>query len=303
MTTGSGPFSDLERVGVPWAGAGLADTLDTLYSLRSSQKSVPFAIREMIVAGGDPNHALIDPYRSLLALAAETQYGLRWRKLWAILSANYNILDTDNTTDTISRTTSGSKTVEDGGTITTDKDTSNASTNQTTHTGTTTTDRDMTDGGTVTNQSSATTTNTGTQGTQGTGSQNDGIFGFNASSSVGDRDRSTSQTSTRTDNLTEQGTGSNTETRSLTSTDDATVTQNLTDATTTNGTTTDDSTVTRDLTRDETEAGTLTETRTHTGRAGVMPQELINLEREAWAWDYFTGVMDDLDKVLTTMIY
>lgn len=134
--------------------------------------------------------------------------------------------------------------------------------------------------------------NTGTQTNDGTLSRtlNDKIFGFNSSSSVGENDHITAETShnKREDNLSEVINGRRddnlSEEQSFTRTDNLTRTDALKEETD------DDYTRTRDYTR--------------TGNIGnITYQKMLREEIELWQWSFIRQVLDDVKDFCSLSIY
>lgn len=295
----------------PWVTAGLTidDVLDQLYAAHSNHKLISPFVYDLIEDNDTP--ALTAAQKQTLARMIFVKYNDKWTRLWALGEAEYNPLYNNTLTETYT----GSETIDtdttDTGTVSTDRDTTSTGSiskdSDTTSTGTVSIDRDTTDTGTDATQVASTQTNTGTIADNGAGSRNDNIYGFNSSSAVGDTTHSTTDTNTRTNNLTEGLSGTTTETRNLAGTDDSTETRNLAgteDITETrNLAGTDDSTETRNLAGTEDTDKTKDYTLTRNGMLGTTPQELIEAERTLWDWNIWDTVFKDLDSILTIDVY
>ena len=132
--------------------------------------------------------------------------------------------------------------------------------------------RTETDSGTLTTVIDSDTTDTGTIGDSGTLTQNDGIFGFNSSDSVGSDTRDVTNGNTRTNNLASTDDTTRTETHNLTH----------------------EIYATDDISRELTKQGNIGVTTT---------QRMIESELEVWQWNYFKTVFDDIDEFLTLDLY
>lgn len=309
-------MTDLLDYDVPWKNdVDITNPmlLDMGYAMQSAGKLIAPIMRSFVDFDSDYNVVpMSDEERQYVAGIVFTLYNVKWSKLYALLSMEYNpISNYDMTeTETINRETDFDST--DTGTVIRVNDTNTS--NTATHTGTDTNVIDSetsdikTQSGTVTNVLDEDTTNTGTVTDSGSRTVDDGVFGFNSSEAV-DTDTSTeTKGNTRTNNLTESKDSTNTETRNLsdinTGTVDTTETQtkNLTDTDSGEIDTTD--TETRNL------AGTNngsedTERELHrSGNIGVTTtQQMMQSEIELWQWNFFKTVFDDIDKVCCLDIY
>lgn len=262
MMSNEGIFNALQSFGVPWADLNISAQLDMSYFNHSASKTVTRFIEYLVTTEAST-------YRTLIARQLATIYNDKWSRLWALGDIEYNPMDTEAYTET--ETIEGTNTVEG------------------TDTGTVRHDIDETNTGTVNNSINQSTTNTGTVANSGTNAQNENLYGFNSVESVGANASNGTDTNTRTDNLSEQVTGTNAETRNLADSTDDLETRNLA----------------------STSEGSHEETRTveRTGRSGsqvsgTRPQDLILAERELWMWNYFYDVVfPDIDGYMCLDVY
>lgn len=309
-------MSDLLDYDVPWKNdVDITNQmlLDMGYAMQSADKLIAPIMRSFVDFDSDYDVVpMSDAERQYVAGMVYTLYNVKWSKLYALLSMEYNpISNYDMTeTETINHETDYDST--DTGTVTRVNDTNTS--NTATHTGTDTNVIDSetsdikTQSGTVTTVIDDETTNTGTVTDSGSRTVDDGVFGFNSSEAV-DTDTSTeTKGNTRTNNLTESKDSTNTETRNLsdmnTGTVDTTETQtkNLTD--TDSGEIDSTDTETRNLA--STNNGTEdTERELHrSGNIGVTTtQQMMQSEIQLWQWNFFRTVFDDIDEVCCLAVY
>lgn len=309
-------MSDLLNYDVPWKDDEAIINpmfLDMGYAMQSAGKLIAPIMRSFINYDSDYNVLpMTNEARQYVAGMVFTLYNVKWSRLYALLSMNYDpISNYDMTeTETINRETDYDST--DTGTVTrvNDTDTSNTAT----HTGTNTNviDTDTTDmktnSGEITTVIEEENTNTGTITDSGTRTVDDGVFGFNSSDAV-DSDTSTeTKGNTRTNNLTDNKDSTETETRNLSDVDTGTVdttetqTKNLTDTESVEIDSTD--TETRDLAGTNSGSEDTQRELHRSGNIGVTTtQQMINSEIELWQWNFFKTVFDDIDKVCCLDIY
>lgn len=321
----NGIFSSFTNV--PWR-SDEAPALNVLYLSRSGDKYIAPIVRLMLDSSGK----LTPANMGKLAGYLETMYSQNWQKLYATLNFEYDPISNYDMTESSEDSRQVNETTEDANTTSVEYNESLTGDNtqtrdlKTTDTGTVaTTDdtetsgtNDLTKGGSVKDDTSKTvnTTNNTTENTTNSGSDN--VFGYNSTSAV--PSTSTSDTGETTTNTT----GENTETGS------STTTYNTTDTTTTSetvnksvdetrnlsntdtGTITTESTDTKSGTSDTKNTGnstkTSTDTNTHTltrkGNIGVTTsQQMIQSERDLWAFQFYDRVFSDIDKLLTIPVY
>ena len=312
---------------VPWS-SDEAPALNVLYLSRSVDKYIAPIVSLML----DSNGQLTPANMAKLAGYLETMYSQNWQKLYATLNfeydpiSNYDMTERSEDSRKVNETTEDTNTtsvkynesltadntqtrdlkVTDTGTVTTADDTETSGTN------------DLIKGGTVkddTTKTENTTTNT-TENT--TNSGNDNVFGYNSTSAVPSASTSdTGETKTNT-------AGENTETGSSTTTYDTTdrtttsetvnksVDENRELESTDTGTITTESTDSKNGTSNTQNTNnstkTSTDTNTHTltrkGNIGVTTsQQMIQSERDLWAFQFYDRVFSDIDKMLTIPVY
>ena len=309
-------MSDLLDYDVPWKDdVTLINPmfLDMGYAMQSAGKLITPIMHCFINYDSDFNMVpMTDAQRHNVAGMVFTLYNVKWSKLYALLSVEYNpISNYDMTeTETINRETDYDST--DTGTVTRVNDTN--SSNTATHTGTDTNviDTDTTDmktqSGTVTTAIDEDSANTGTITDSGSRTVDDGMFGFNSSEAV-DTDTSTeTKGNTRTNNLSESKESTETVTRNLSDIDTGTVdttetqTKNLTD--TESGEIDSTDTETRNLAGTNNGSEDTQRELNRSGNIGVTTtQQMMQSEIELWQWNFFKTVFDDIDKVCCLDIY
>ena len=258
--TDGGVFSPM--VSAPWADTMSGTNLDILYlDGHSGERYCSNFINHRL----SDSDVLSSDNRTLIANILWAMFGIQWTRLWATMKpvdyaplTNYKMEETVEGTESSTRTPDLTK--GDTGTVQTtgqDKRTPNLTRNGT---------------GTVNDNGSATNTN-----------QN-GIWGFNSSTSV------------PSDMSDGTATNENTTTRDLTETETGTDTTDHTNIDTYNRSYTETGT--------DTTAGTSSRKLTRTGNIGTNTfQNLLQQERNIWMYDFFEQVFKDVDSVLTIPIY
>ena len=259
-TTDGGVFSPMSNA--PWADTMSGTNLDILYlDGHSGERYCSNFINHRL----NDSDVLSSDNRTLIANILWSMFGIQWTRLWATMKpveydplTNYQMQETMEGTENSTRTPDLTK--GDTGTVHTtgqDKRTPNLTRNGT---------------GTVNDNGSATNTN-----------QN-GIWGFNSSTSV------------PSDMSDGTATNQNTTTRDLTETETGTDTTDHTNTDTYNRSYTETGT--------DTTAGTSSRKLTRTGNIGTNTfQNLLQQERNIWMYDFFEQVFKDVDSVLTIPIY
>lgn len=258
--TDGGVFSPM--VSAPWVDTMSGTNLDIAYlDGHSGERYCSNFINHRL----NDSDVLSSDNRTLIANILWAMFGIQWTRLWATMKpvdydplTNYKMEETMEGTENSTRTPDLTK--GDTGTVQTtgqDKRTPNLTRNGT---------------GTVNDNGSATNNN-----------QN-GIWGFNSSTSVpSDMSDGTS-------------TNENTTTRDLTETETGTDTTDHTNTDTYNRSYTETGT--------DTTAGTSSRKLTRTGNIGTNTfQNLLQQERNIWMYDFFEQVFKDVDSVLTIPIY
>ena len=255
-----GVFSPMSNA--PWADTMSGTNLDVLYfDGHSGERYCSNFINHRL----NDSDVLSSDNRTLIANILWAMFGIQWTRLWATMKpveydplTNYQMQETMEGTENSTRTPDLTK--GDTGTVQTtgqDKRTPNLTRNGT---------------GTVNDNGSATNTN-----------QN-GIWGFNSSTSVQSdmSDGTATNENTTTRDLTETETGTDTTDRTNTDTYNRSYTETGTDKT----------------------AGTSSHKLTRTGNIGTNTfQNLLQQERNIWMYDFFEQVFNDVDSVLTIPIY
>lgn len=258
--TDGGVFSPMANA--PWTDTMSGTNLDIAYlDGHSGERYCSNFINHRL----NDSDVLSSDNRTLIANILWAMFGIQWTRLWATMKpvdydplTNYQMQETMEGTENSTRTPDLTK--GDTGTVQTsgqDKRTPNLTRNGT---------------GTVNDNGSATNNN-----------QN-GIWGFNSSTSVPSDmsdGRSTNENTTTRD-LTETETGTDTTDRTNTDTYNRSYTETGTDTT----------------------AGTSSRKLTRTGNIGTNTfQNLLQQERNIWMYDFFEQVFKDVDSVLTIPIY
>lgn len=259
-TTDGGVFSPMANA--PWADTMSGTNLDILYlDGHSGERYCSNFINHRL----NDSDVLSSDNRTLIANILWAMFGIQWTRLWSTMKpvdydplTNYQMQETMEGTENSTRTPDLTK--GDTGTVQTtgqDKRTPNLTRNGT---------------GTVNDNGSATNNN-----------QN-GIWGFNSSTSVPSdmSDGTSTNENTTTRDLTETETGTDTTDRTNTDTYNRSYTETGTDTT----------------------AGTSSRKLTRTGNIGTNTfQNLLQQERNIWMYDFFEQVFKDVDSVLTIPIY
>lgn len=258
--TDGGVFSPM--VSAPWADTMSGTNLDIAYlDGHSGERYCSNFINHRL----NDSDVLSSDNRTLISNILWAMFGIQWTRLWATMKpAEYNPLTNYQMQETMEGTENSTRTPDltkgDTGTVQTtgqDKRTPNLTRNGT---------------GTVNDNGSATNTN-----------QN-GIWGFNSSTSV------------PSDMSDGRATNENTTTRDLTETETGTDTTDHTNTDTYNRSYTETGT--------DTTAGTSSRKLTRTGNIGTNTfQNLLQQERNIWMYDFFEQVFKDVDSVLTIPIY
>lgn len=258
--TDGGVFSPMSNA--PWADTMSGTNLDILYlDGHSGERYCSNFINHRL----NDSDVLSSDNRTLIANILWAMFGIQWTRLWATMKpaeydplTNYQMQETMEGTENSTRTPDLTK--GDTGTVQTtgqDKRTPNLTRNGT---------------GTVNDNGSATNTN-----------QN-GIWGFNSSTSV------------PSDMSDGKATNENTTTRDLTETETGTDTTDHTNTDTYNRSYTETGT--------DTTAGKSSRKLTRTGNIGTNTfQNLLQQERNIWMYDFFEHVFKDVDSILTIPIY
>lgn len=246
--------------GLPWSSVVTAVQMDALYF--GSHSGERFSSRFIIsrLDGG----SLVFNARREIATIVYARFGIQWGRLWATMSPTYDPFTNYKMEETVEGTESSTRTPDltkgDTGTV------------QTTGQDKRTPDLSRKGTGTVKDDGSATNNN-----------QN-GIWGFNSSTSVPSdmSDGTATNENTTTRDLTETETGTDTTDRTNTDTYNRNYTETGTDTT----------------------AGTSSRKLTRTGNIGTNTfQNLLQQERNIWMYDFFEQVFKDVDSVLTIPIY
>lgn len=258
--TDGGVFSPM--VSAPWADTMSGTNLDILYlDGHSGERYCSNFINHRL----NDSDVLSSDNRTLIANILWAMFGIQWTRLWATMKpvdydplTNYKMEETLESTESSTRTPDLTK--GDTGTVQTtgqDKRTPNLTRNGT---------------GTVNDNGSATNTN-----------QN-GIWGFNSSTSIPSdmSDGTATNENTTTRDLTETETGTDTTDRRNTDTYNRSYTETGTDTT----------------------AGTSSRKLIRTGNIGTNTfQNLLQQERNLWMYNFFEQIFKDVDSVLTIPIY
>ena len=259
-STDGGVFSPM--VSAPWADTMSGINLDILYlDGHSGERYCSNFINHRL----NDSNVLSSDNRTLISNILWAMFGIQWTRLWATMKpAEYNPLTNYQMQETMEGTENSTRTPDltkgDTGTVQTtgqDKRTPNLTRNGT---------------GTVNDNGSATNTN-----------QN-GIWGFNSSTSVPSdmSDGTSTNENTTTRDLTETETGTDITDRTNTDTYNRSYTETGTDVT----------------------AGEKTRKLTRTGNIGTNTfQNLLKQERNLWMYNFFEQVFKDVDSVLTIPIY
>lgn len=337
--TKGGLFSNIGNL--PWSSIMVGAQMDTLYF--DTHSGERFGSRIVTKRVGDDG-SLASADRKAIATLVYARFRTQWSRLWATMNPTYDPLTNYKMEEAAEGTESSTRTPDlikgDTGTVQTtgqDKRTPNITkgdtgtvqtagqdtrtpnitkgdtgTVQTSGSDTRTANLTHTDSGTVKDDGSATNTN-----------QN-GVWGFNSSTSVPSdmSDGTSTANNTNTRDLTQKDTGTDTTERTNTDTYNREYTEKGTDTTertntdtynreyTEKGTDTTDRTNTDTYNRSYTEtgtdttAGTSSRKLTRTGNIGTNTfQNLLQQERNIWMYDFFEQIFKDVDSVLTISIY
>lgn len=258
--TDGGVFSQM--VSAPWVDTMSGTNLDIVYlDGHSGERYCSNFINHRL----NDSDVLSSDNRTLISNILWAMFGIQWTRLWATMKpVDYDPLTNYKMEEILEGTESSTRTPDltkgDTGTVQTTgqyKRTPNLTRNGT---------------GTVNDNGSATNTN-----------QN-GIWGFNSSTSVPSdmSDGTTTNENTTTRDLTETETGTDTTDRTNTDTYNRSYTETGTDTT----------------------AGTSSRKLTRTGNIGTNTfQNLLQQERNLWMYNFFEQVFKDVDSVLTIPIY
>lgn len=262
-------FSDYETKGgifsnignLPWSSIMVSPQMDTLYF--DTHSGERFSSRIITRRVGDDG-SLSSADRKTIATLVYARFRTQWSRLWATMNPTFDPLTNYKMEETVEGKESSTRTPDltkgDTGTVQTigqDKRTPDLSRKGT---------------GTVKDDGSATNNN-----------QN-GIWGFNSSTSVPSdmSDGTATNENTTTRDLTETETGTDTTDRTNTDTYNRSYTETGTDTT----------------------AGTSSRKLTRTGNIGTNTfQNLLQQERNIWMYDFFEQIFKDVDSVLTIPIY
>lgn len=258
--TDGGVFSTMANA--PWVETMTGLNLDIAYlDGHSGERFCSNIINRRL----DDSSVLSSDNRTLISNILWAMFGIQWTRLWATMKpveydplTNYQMQETMEGTESSIRTPDLTK--GDTGTV------------QTTGQDKRTPDLSRKGTGTVKDDGSATNNN-----------QN-GIWGFNSSTSVPSdmSDGTATSENTTTRDLTETETGTDTTDRTNTDTYNRSYTETGTDTT----------------------AGTSSRKLTRTGNIGTNTfQNLLQQERNIWMYDFFEQVFKDVDSVLTIPIY
>ncbi len=258
--TDGGVFSPMTAA--PWVETMTGVNLDIAYlDGHSGERFCSNIINRRL----DVSSVLSSDNRTLISNILWAMFGIQWTRLWATMKpaeydplTNYQMQETMEGTENSTRTPDLTK--GDTGTV------------QTTGQDKRTPDLSRKGTGTVKDDGSATNNN-----------QN-GIWGFNSSTSVPSdmSDGTATNENTTTRDLTETETGTDTTDRTNTDTYNRSYTETGTDTT----------------------AGTSSRKLTRTGNIGTNTfQNLLQQERNIWMYDFFEQVFKDVDSVLTIPIY
>lgn len=258
--TDGGVFSPMATA--PWVETMTGLNLDIAYlDGHSGERFCSNIINRRL----DDSSVLSSDNRTLISNILWAMFGIQWTRLWATMKpaeydplTNYQMQETMEGTENSTRTPDLTK--GDTGTV------------QTTGQDKRTPDLSRKGTGTVKDDGSATNN-----------SQN-GIWGFNSSTSVPSdmSDGTATNENTTTRDLTETETGTDTTDRTNTDTYNRSYTETGTDTT----------------------AGTSSRKLTRTGNIGTNTfQNLLQQERNIWMYDFFEQVFKDVDSVLTIPIY
>lgn len=278
-------MSDLSEFNVPWKSdidSGLINqiSLDFGYFSRSANKLISPSVYELSDSKVEDFTIDIKPLtteqRTRLAGTLFTLFGRKWSRLWNTYKVEYNPINNYDMVENENIDTVGTETNTNTGTVSTGTDS-------------TVTDN-KTLGGTRSTVTDNDTSQTGTVSDTGTNNINDGIYGFNSSSSVGSNTRDGNSTNNRVNDL--HGTDDTTETETRNLTDNSTITTDETE------------TETRNLTDNKERNITNERTLTRKGNIGVTTtQQMLESELQLWQWNFFITVFDDIDSICCLDVY
>lgn len=342
-----GIFQRMATVGaLPWAGSVMSDAdLDLDYYMNhSGDKPIGHIINEFLTQDVTEDTTWQELQARTLTAEQENAiarlvYGknvLNWRRLWALVEAeynpieNYNMIERETGSGTSSTTTSGetertdnatttdngSETFEEGreNTVTGRNTTSNefeeTDRTTTTETGSKNGSRSASENGTA-NESSINLDQSSNMGY---------VSGFNSTSLLnnnretdrtdGNAQKSSSSNNATTETDRENTTNEATENLHKTGENSGTETKSETGTESTESTKTTRDTVTEARTGTEETSGSSNGTTsnqrqlTRSGNIGVTTSaQMIEQEIELWKWNFFSRVMSDIDKTLASGVY
>lgn len=257
--TKGGIFSNIGDL--PWSSIMVGSQMDILYF--DTHSGERFSSRIITRRVGDDG-SLSSADRKTIATLIYARFRTQWGRLWATMNPDYDPLNNYKMQETAEG--------EESSTRTPDLTKGDTGTVQTTGQDKRTPDLSRKGTGTVKDDGSATNNN-----------QN-GIWGFNSSTSV------------PSDMSDGTATNENTTTRDLTETETGTDTTDHTNTDTYNRSYTETGT--------DTTAGTSSRKLTRTGNIGTNTfQNLLQQERNIWMYDFFEQIFKDVDSVLTIPIY
>lgn len=268
-------LGSLHAEAFPWASDHGLELDQMYFGNHSGDKSTSVLIDKLI----GENDALTDDQISTLVNIIHVKYNEPWKRLYAVLSADYNPINNydmvEVETPDLTRVETPNITKVDTPDITRVEtpDITTIESPNVTQSKTTTTESDYS----VTTQSEA----------------SGDTFGFNSATPVPQSESKNSNTVTTkgaadanvsTDTMSETGTRTSTESGTRTSTESGTTTSTETG------------------TRTYTDTGTRTLTRS--GNIGVTTsQQMLESEIELWKWSFFETIFRDVDSVLTSPVY
>lgn len=257
--TKGGLFSNIGNL--PWSSIMVDPQIDTLYF--DTHSGERFSSRIITRRVGDDG-SLSSADRKTIATLVYARFRTQWSRLWATMNPTFDPLTNYKMEETVEGTESSTRTPDltkgDTGTV------------QTTGQDKRTPDLTRKGTGTVKDDGSVTNNN-----------QN-GIWGFNSSTSVPSdmSDGTATNENTTTRDLIDTETGTDTTDRTNTDTYNRSYTETGTDTT----------------------AGTSSRKLTRTGNIGTNTfQNLLQQERNIWMFDFFEQIFKDVDSVLTIPIY
>lgn len=269
-------MASIQGSNLPWKAKSIDNYLDTEYSLlRSGDKAISPLVEKLLESDG----TMTESNKLIIATTIYQRFVLKWTKLYATLSLNYNPIENYSMVETHTGTETRTNTPNNR------KETTTQSSEDWKLTESQAPSEDYSIK--VTQTPTDWTTTESADGDENTISTEHEVSAFNSGYEDGTKDTTTTSRKVET-------------TQSGTYDTETTQTGSIDIERTQTGTLTTEHTI-EGKDEDETLFNT---TLTRSGNIGTTTsQMMIGSERELWLWDYFEIVFSDIDKMLTLPIY